>query len=119
MISLAELENAIGPVRVFEGSQEGGHAAPGMHARHYSPRAAVFLNEIPSGGRGVYLYLSTGREGVHSVRMPPEPDAYAAALYRTLHDADAAGWDWIAVELPPEGIEWMAIRDRLGRMPGR
>jgi L-threonylcarbamoyladenylate synthase len=36
-------------------------------------------------------------------------------LYETLHQADAQGWDWIAVEQPPPGPEWAAIHDRLGR----
>ncbi len=47
--------------------------------------------------------------------MPEQADKYAAQLYGTLHDIDSKGFDWIAVELPPETQEWAAIRDRLTR----
>ncbi len=47
--------------------------------------------------------------------MPREPEAYAAQLYRLLHELDGRGLDWIAVEFPPETPEWAAIRDRLTR----
>jgi L-threonylcarbamoyladenylate synthase len=47
--------------------------------------------------------------------MPGEPEAYAAELYQTLHEFDRQGFDWIAVELPPDALEWSAIRDRLMR----
>ena len=47
--------------------------------------------------------------------MPREPQAYAAALYRVLHETDAEGWAWIAVERPPLDASWDAIRDRLER----
>jgi L-threonylcarbamoyladenylate synthase len=47
--------------------------------------------------------------------MPTDPRAYAAALYERLHEADAQGWDWIAIEQPPRTEEWSAIRDRLER----
>ena len=47
--------------------------------------------------------------------MPADPRAYAAVLYERLHEADSQGWDWIAIEQPPSGEEWSAIRDRLER----
>jgi L-threonylcarbamoyladenylate synthase len=47
--------------------------------------------------------------------MPDNPREYAAVLYEKLHEADAGGWDWIAIEKPPSGEEWSAIRDRLER----
>jgi L-threonylcarbamoyladenylate synthase len=47
--------------------------------------------------------------------MPPEPQEYAARLYQTLHDLDLRGYDWIAVEAPPDEPEWEAVRDRLTR----
>ena len=48
-------------------------------------------------------------------RCLPSPRAYAAVLYERLHEADAQGWDWIAVEQPPRTEDWAAIRDRLER----
>jgi L-threonylcarbamoyladenylate synthase len=47
--------------------------------------------------------------------MPTDPREYAAVLYERLHEADAQNWDWIAIEQPPRGEEWAAIRDRLER----
>jgi len=47
--------------------------------------------------------------------MPSGAAAYAERLYRLLHELDAAGYDWIAVEAVPDGPEWAGIRDRLER----
>jgi L-threonylcarbamoyladenylate synthase len=47
--------------------------------------------------------------------MPAKPEEYAAELYSTLHKLDGQGFDWIAVEIPPDLPEWTAIRDRLVR----
>jgi L-threonylcarbamoyladenylate synthase len=47
--------------------------------------------------------------------MPNNAEAYAASLYRVLHDLDANGYDWIAVETPSSGAEWEAVLDRLCR----
>jgi hypothetical protein len=51
--------------------------------------------------------------------MPENPREYAAVLYLKLHEADAQGWDWIAVENPPGDAEWAAIHDRLERAAAR
>jgi len=56
---------------------------------------------------------------VAGVRMPQSAADYAAALYETLHRLDQQGWDWIAVEAPPEGPEWAGIADRLRRAASR
>ncbi|GIU80738.1 MAG: threonylcarbamoyl-AMP synthase [Bryobacteraceae bacterium] len=115
MITRAELESVIGPValRMAAGVDEA-HPAPGMHPRHYSPRTPLLLvrhGELPSEGRGVYLR--------HGESMPASPRDYAAALYATLHRCDEQGYDWIAVEEPPDEPAWDAIRDRLRRAASR
>ncbi len=111
MITREEIETVIGPVEVrTAASERAAHPAPGMHPRHYSPRTPLLLvrgGALPSSGRGVYL--------CHGESMPADPRQYAAALYATLHRCDEQGYDWIAVEEPPEGPEWAAIRDRLRR----
>jgi L-threonylcarbamoyladenylate synthase len=81
-----------------------------MHARHYRPRTPLYLlsaGEPPPQGHGKWLRI--GRE------MPADPLAYAAALYETLHRLDTQGFDWIAVERPPETAEWAGVLDRLRR----
>jgi L-threonylcarbamoyladenylate synthase len=110
MVTKAEIEAVIGPVRMLGPVAEGAHASPGLHARHYSPKTPLILVEpgqLPSTGRGIFL------------QMPDDPRAYAAVLYERLHDADAQGLDWIAIEQPPRTEEWSAIRDRLERAATR
>jgi L-threonylcarbamoyladenylate synthase len=106
MLTRSEIEAVIGPVAVIGALKEGAHASPGLHARHYSPKTPLILMErgkAPPSGRGICL------------QMPADPREYAAALYEKLHEADRGGWDWIAIEHPPPGEEWSAIRDRLER----
>jgi L-threonylcarbamoyladenylate synthase len=106
VIPLTEIESLIGPVKVGVSSGEGAHASPGMHSRHYRPRTPLYLDHGPPG-RGVWLRIGNP--------MPTTPLEYAAALYETLHRLDAQGFDWIAVEQPPDTPEWAGVRDRLRR----
>jgi L-threonylcarbamoyladenylate synthase len=118
MISRAEIERVIGPVEIARSQATAAHPAPGMHARHYSPRAPLVLvagGRLPSSGRGAYLWRECRADAARSIRMPRDPGAYASLLYDVLHDADSQGWDWIAVEAPPADPAWDAIRDRLER----
>lgn len=94
------------------------HRAPGQHAKHYSPRTRVLLvsnGHLPQHGRGAYLWLTREAAAGRAIRMSNEPEMYAAQLYSRLHELDREGWDWIAVEFPPESPAWAAIRDRLTR----
>ncbi len=60
--------------------------------------------------------------------MPDNPREYAAVLYERLHEADAGGWDWIAIERLPaarngrrSAIDWSGPRpnrDRGSRSSG-
>ena len=101
MISQTQIEAVIGPVECGAGAE-----SPGQHPRHYSPRTRVVLGESPKEGRGYGLDLGV---------MPRDPAAYAARLYRVLHELDTEGYDWISIELPPDTPEWAGIRDRLSR----
>jgi L-threonylcarbamoyladenylate synthase len=110
MVTRQEIEAVIGPVHVLEQDPEGPHASPGLHRRHYSPKTPLLLlnpGQLPPRGRGLRL------------EMPEDPRAYAAVLYDRLHQADAEGWDWIALDQPPPDDEWAAIRDRLQRAAAR
>jgi len=108
VIPLPEIESLIGPVAIATTAAEGSHASPGMHLRHYRPATPLYLiaaGDPPPEGRGAWLRL--GQE------MPADPREYAAILYRTLHRLDGEGWEWIAVERPPEAPEWAGVLDRL------
>lgn len=94
------------------------HRSPGLHEKHYSPRTPVVLvrrGHLPRDGKGGYLWLDYNAAAVKRRRMPERPEVYAAELYAALHEMDHQGLDWIAVELPPDGPQWAAIRDRLLR----
>jgi L-threonylcarbamoyladenylate synthase len=111
---MAFVEDAVAAGEVGEAA----HRSPGQHKKHYSPRTRVLLvhnGRLPETGRGAYLWLAHKAHASVVVQMPAEPEAYAAQLYMRLHEVDRDGWDWIAVELPPDTREWSAIRDRLKR----
>ena len=105
MVTQAEIEAVIGLVE-RPTAAAGAHPSPGMHERHYSPRTPLRLIR-----RGEPLPDGHGK----LVQLPPHPREYAARLYAVLHELDAQGLDYIAVELPPDTAEWAAIRDRLRR----
>ena len=119
MVSQAEIESVIGPVllagQAGEGAQHMAHPAPGMHRKHYSPKTRVVLGPPLLNGRGAQLRITQPALVERTVQMPDEPSEYAALLYATLHELDAEGLDWIAVETPPEDPRWSGIHDRLRR----
>jgi L-threonylcarbamoyladenylate synthase len=94
------------------------HRAPGLHPQHYSPTTPLILmpasDPLPPG-RGVWLDLTRTRKGVDQIPMPSDARRYAQCLYAILHTVDRQGWDWIAVEPPPDGAAWEGVRDRLVR----
>ena len=107
------------PDAAIGGAEPGeAHRSPGQHRKHYSPKTRIVLvgrGHLPREGRGAYLWLDYNAVAAARQRMPEEPEAYATKLYGTLHQLDNEGFDWIAVELPPDQPEWAAIRDRLLR----
>jgi L-threonylcarbamoyladenylate synthase len=128
LVSPARLEEVVGVVERPHGLPAEGQAlvSPGMLAKHYSPRTPLECVEqggtrvtelVAAGLRIGWLSLSEeGRSsGLVKVDMPLAPAEYAAELYATLHEMDRLGLDRIVVTLPPEGEEWLAVRDRLRR----
>lgn len=87
-----------------------GDEAPGQHQRHYAPHTPFILLQP-----GQPLPQGKGRK----LDMPGEPAAFAAALYARLHEADEEGWEWLAIEEPPQTSEWEGILDRLRRASAR
>jgi len=108
MLSLGELERASAP------SSEAAHPAPGMHARHYSPRTRLILSASPDP-RGAYVWIRHPAPAARAIRMPANPAEYAVQLYSVLHDLDREGLPSITVEPPPDTIEWAGVLDRLRR----
>jgi L-threonylcarbamoyladenylate synthase len=129
LVSPAEIEAVVGPIvrpATKEAPAAGVLPSPGMLSRHYAPRTPLELAADDGGARVEELrraglrvgWLTFGaREvaGVTVVAMPDDPDGYAARLYAALHALDGEGLDRIIVARPPEGDEWLAVRDRLRR----
>lgn len=122
-VSRQQIEAVIGAVAVQTKATGGAHPSPGMHPRHYSPRTKLLLvrdGEVPLAGAGAFLqfHRPPKKEVREIVVMPLDVAEYAAQLYRTLHDLDSRGYDWIAVDAPDGTPEWEAIWDRLRRAAG-
>lgn len=110
--------------------QEEAPRSPGSLGRHYAPRARVRLFAPETGGAalgdariainqgrrvGAMVFTPLPLELTESHTMPATPEAYARALYATLHALDEQKCDLVLIERPPESSDWMAIRDRLER----
>ena len=122
MISQEQIESVIGEIDAGPIEFEEAHPSPGLHEKHYSPLTPLFLvngDQLPKRGRGAYLWLTQPLPADHSQQMPADAAAYAAILYQTLHRLDDRGFDWIAVERPPEWPEWTGVLDRLDRASSR
>lgn len=103
--------------------------ASGTLAAHYAPRTPMrmvarerlldFINVYRHSGRrcGVLSHSQPPQSGMpHIWRMlPADAAGYAHDLYAALRDLDHADVTVIAVEAIPEGAEWIAVADRLGR----
>lgn len=134
LIDPAALEAVLGPIERVGRSASASEAAlpsPGMLSRHYAPRATLeCLPRNAAAGRvgalrdaGFLVGWLTcdpveaemAPLGVLVRLLPADPLGYAALLYASLHDLDAAGVDRIVVTDPPGGDAWLAIHDRLRR----
>jgi L-threonylcarbamoyladenylate synthase len=110
MISQADLEAATGVRWKTDVWLRHSNESPGLHPRHYAPRTPFYVLDP-----GKHRPTGNGRV----IDLPGNPHAYAASLYAELHKADAEGWDWIAVEKPPDMPEWTGILDRIQRAATR
>jgi L-threonylcarbamoyladenylate synthase len=119
-ISRPQIEELVGPIEQLSEAPEAAHPAPGMHPRHYSPRTRLLLvrgGDLPHYGNGAYLQLRHAplQKTRETITMPLDARAYAVQLYALLHELDGRGYDWIAVDIPPNTPEWEAVLDRLRR----
>lgn len=85
--------------------------SPGMYHRHYAPEAR--LEMVPELAEGQTGLTFRDDPGIRQVKMPADPTAYAASLYRALRKLDQEGVGTIYVETPPPGQDWEAVHDRL------
>lgn len=133
-ISLAELNQVVGEEVVFLRQPDWSQRAPGSHASHYAPLTPAFVVsvvELPAVVRceaecGYKVAILCFSETVPPVcpsakclLMPDDPVGYARELYSALRRLDAAGYDRILIEAPPESEPWRAVRDRIQRATSR
>jgi L-threonylcarbamoyladenylate synthase len=131
LVSPDAIEAVIGPI-VHSQAPEPTAAlpSPGMLPRHYAPRTRLECIEGNARERVEELVKAGFRvawvthevvptdlvpAGVRVGRLPADPAGYAAGLYAVLHTLDDGQADRIVVSLPPEGDDWLGIRDRLLR----
>src|SRR5713101_7699965 len=87
MVSQADIEAIIGPIRVSRSAEAAAYPAPGMHPRHYSPKTPLVLvddGRLPANGQGIYFWFQRKVDTARSVKMPENPLAYASILYEKL-----------------------------------
>ena len=114
--------------------------APGLLSRHYAPRAPLEIVALRSIKRLKTLldagavvgwltklkstdplwknqdFMELAQSGnLHIIKMPGNPQEYAAVLYDRLHTLDARDVTRILVDALPDDEAWLAIRDRLQR----
>ena len=119
--ALRDLQSAHSTVPRVSGSLQS-HYAPRAVAQLVASgelaKAAQKIIETRPGQHVIGLWRSTVGAPIAGVEiwpMPEDPEAYARLLYCCLHDADAAGADYLLIETPPSDPRWEAVADRLMR----
>lgn len=114
------------------GPSPGAQKSPGLHQKHYAPRARVLVlnwsdptdltHQIRKLGIASKEACILGLERLPSPGdylrvcfIPHDPEAYARALYAELFLCDQLAPQWIVVEAVPETPAWEGVRDRLTR----
>jgi L-threonylcarbamoyladenylate synthase len=110
--------------------------SPGQLARHYSPKARLWIGHWRDER---HLRAQLRRDGIDLAKahviahqvipgldaaarvcvIPADPEAYARALYAEWHRCDELGASTIVMEAVPRAPEWLAIADRLARASAR
>lgn len=126
MLTPAQIDAACGqPLRERD---EAAPRASGTLESHYAPRAKLrlmtgvqiqsALDVLGPDARHIAVYTRATLRAARAVpqrRMPATAADCAQELFAVLRELDAAGVKLIWVEIPPEGVEWDGVRDRLQR----
>jgi L-threonylcarbamoyladenylate synthase len=130
-LPISELRRVLGKVEMYQGvpGAETALPSPGLARRHYAPKARVRVlgrqaisleasGLLAAGEKvGVLGFGAVAElpEGVVYQEMAKEPAAFGSGLYAQLHAFDERGVGHLLIEAPPEGEDWVAVRDRLRR----
>jgi L-threonylcarbamoyladenylate synthase len=127
LISPEEIEAVVGPIARHRTESPGPMLkSPGMLERHYAPRTPLECVRVLDPERiqallaqgqkvGVLTYQHGNSDATMIIILPSNPKGYAKGMYASLHDFDAANLDLIIALLPPDTLDWLAVRDRLQR----
>jgi len=113
----------------------GAQKSPGLHQKHYSPKARVVVIDWSDQSDPTDPTAQISKLGIQPSQacvlgleclpapedymrvcfIPHDPEAYARALYAELFLCDQLGPKWIIVEQVPDTPAWEGVRDRLAR----
>ncbi len=124
-IDRASLEATIGAIE--SGAVAASPRAAGTLVAHYAPRTPIELVASDAFEARLAEHRRAGRRVAALARasVPPphtegiaagaSAERYAQALYAALRALDALAAERIVIEAPPDGSDWIAVRDRLMR----
>ncbi len=123
-ITHAQIEAVIGPVA--QDSNAHSPRTSGTLEAHYAPHTPMLMLARPAlqkeaaeqrafGKRVTVLALGELPTACTGLALPGDARAYAHGLYAALRELDAGGQQLLLVERPPDGVDWLAVHDRLRR----
>ncbi|HEX6088994.1 MAG TPA: L-threonylcarbamoyladenylate synthase [Gemmatimonadales bacterium] len=125
MVTVREIEAAIGPLDRRREPSDAAPRSPGQLARHYAPRARLIVCRPEDGAAtleassahptGAIVVTAADWRADHVQTLPADPAGYAARLYAAMHALDDLGCRLIVAEALPDAPGWMALQDRLMR----
>ena len=125
-IAIEDIEKVVGSIQV-KNKKESSPNAPGMLAKHYSPKTKMrfvdsietFVFENPTLSIGIVQFMGTpiSKSNTHTEILSPSGDLKEAAsnLYNALHTLDHLNLDIIITEKFPDRELGKSINDRLER----
>ncbi len=111
-IDAARIEAVTGPLDTA--GLLGAARSPGLMEKHYSPQSRLLLAVDESDAQRLAAEWAGRARIISELTTSVSPEVYAANLYAILHECDGLH-DALIVVLPPDRVEWHAIRDRLTR----
>ena len=117
--SLPEIEAILGCQIITQ--HDGKTKVSGNLLNHYQPNTRLELlnpqqaeSSIPKGSILMLRELSYSSE-IAQYHMPLDAKRYGQMLYAVLRLLDQGGYSKILIEMPPDKLEWMAVRDRIAK----
>jgi L-threonylcarbamoyladenylate synthase len=126
-ISIEQLHQTIGEVRIHNSTNVSAPAAPGMLGQHYSPHTPLYLvddisaytQQFKTTEIGIICFSQFEKNipGGQQLILSPNADLDEAAhnLYAAMHEMDTAGFKIILVRRFPDVGIGRAMNDRLRR----